>query len=66
MDILFIYISNVILFPIFLFTNPYSISLLPASMRVLPNPPTHSHLTTLAFPYIGTSNLHKTKGLSYH
>jgi hypothetical protein len=27
----------------------------PASMRVLPLPPTHSHLTALAFPYTGAS-----------
>ena len=26
----------------------------PASMRVLPHPPTHSHLTILAFTYTGT------------
>ena len=29
-------------------------------------PPTHSHLTALAFPYTGASNLHRTKGLSSH
>jgi hypothetical protein len=29
-----------------------------------PLPPTHSHLTTLAFPYTGEYCLHKTKGVS--
>ena len=33
----------------------------PASMRVCPHPPTHSHL-----PYTGVSNLHRTKGLFSH
>jgi len=37
---------------------------LPAFMRVLPHPSTHSHLTSLAFPYTGTRSLHRTKGLS--
>ena len=35
----------------------------PASMRVLPQPPTYSRLTILAFPYPGASSLHWTKGL---
>jgi hypothetical protein len=34
-----------------------------ASMRVLPHLPTHSHLSALAFPYPGSSSLHRTKGL---
>ena len=38
----------------------------PASMRVLPHPPTHSLLTDLAFPYTGASSLHRTKDLSSH
>jgi hypothetical protein len=38
----------------------------PASMRVLPQAHTHSHLTTLAFPYTGATSLHRTKGLSSH
>ena len=38
----------------------------PASMRVLPNTSIHSNLTTLAFPYTGSSSLHSTKGLSSH
>lgn len=37
-----------------------------ASMRVLPHPPTHSHLRALAFPYAGSSSLHRTKGLFSH
>ena len=38
-----------------------------ASMRVLPHSPIHhSCLTTLEFPYIGASSLHKTKGLPSH
>jgi hypothetical protein len=35
----------------------------PASMRVLPHPPTYSCLSTLAFPYPGSSSLHRTKGI---
>jgi hypothetical protein len=31
----------------------YRIPPYPDSMRLLPNPPTHSHLTTLAFFYTG-------------
>jgi hypothetical protein len=38
----------------------------PASMRVLPYPLTHSHLTALAFPYTGASNTIRPKGLSSH
>ena len=34
-----------------------------ASIRVLPYPPTHSCLSSLAFPYPGSSSLHWTKGL---
>jgi hypothetical protein len=66
LDILFIYISNVI--PLFSFpsTNLLSHLTSPASMRVLPYPPTHSHFTTLTFPYTGPSSLHRTKGLSSH
>jgi len=36
----------------------------PASMRMLPLPPTYSHLNTLTFPYIGDMSLHRTKGFS--
>jgi hypothetical protein len=35
--------------------TPYLIPPPPASMRELIHPPTHSHLTTLAFPYTGAS-----------
>ena len=38
----------------------------PASMRVLPDPSTHSCLTALAFFYTGVSSLHRTKGLPSH
>jgi hypothetical protein len=51
LDILYIYISNVIPFPSFPSRNPYPTLPLPASMRVLTHTPTHSHLPTLAFPY---------------
>ena len=44
----------------------YPILCYPASMRVLPHPPTHSCLTALAFLYTGASNLHRTKGLPSH
>ena len=66
LDILFIYISNVISFHGFPLETPYSILPLPASMRVLPHPPTHSLLTSLAFFYNGAPGLHRAKGLSSH
>ena len=43
---------------------PFSIPHPPASMRMLPLPPTHSHLTTLAFHYTGELSLHKIKSFS--
>ena len=46
--------------------TPNSIPPYPASMRVLPHPPTHSCLTALAFLYTGASSLHRTKGLPSH
>jgi hypothetical protein len=61
---LFIYISNFLPFPGFPSGTPVSPP--PASMRVLPNPPTHSHFWALVFPYTGTSSLYRTKGLSSH
>jgi hypothetical protein len=66
MDILFIYISSVIPFSCFPYANPYPIPTYPASMRVLPNPLTHSHITALAFLYTGASSLHRTKGRLSH
>ena len=36
------------------------------SMWELPYPPTHYHLTALAFSYTGPSCLHRTKGLHSH
>jgi hypothetical protein len=59
LDIFFIYISNVISFPGF----PSKKTTYP----LLPPPahqPTHSHFPALAFPYTGTYNLHRAKGLS--
>jgi hypothetical protein len=50
LDILFMYFSNVISFSRFPFRNSLSYSPPPASKRVLPYPPTHSHLTALTFP----------------
>ena len=48
---------------LFLVSSPQTLIPSPsASMRVLPYPPTHSHLTALAFPYTGASSLHRTKG----
>ena len=38
----------------------------PASMRVLPHPPTHSWLTSIAFLYTGATSLHRTKDLPSH
>lgn len=60
---LFIYISNVFLFPGLPFRN--HLSHLPASMRVLSFLPTHSCLH-LALPYIGALNTFRSKGLSSH
>ena len=53
-------------FPVSPPETPYPIPLPPASKRLLPQPPTHSCLPTLAFPYTGASSLHGTKGLSSH
>jgi hypothetical protein len=46
--------------------SPYPISPPPASMRVLPYPPTHSSLPTVALPYTGASNPLRPKGSSSH
>ena len=51
-------------FPVFPPEPSYPIPPPPASMRVLPLPPIHSHFTTRAFPYTGKSSLHRTKDLS--
>jgi hypothetical protein len=64
LDILFIYISTVIPFPGFSFTNP--ISHLPPLLLwgcSPTHPPTHSYLNVLAFPYTGALSLHRTQGL---
>jgi hypothetical protein len=66
MDILIIYISNVIPFSGFPTRTPYPIPPPLASMRVLPYPATHSCLPALSFYCIGVSNLHRTNGLSSH
>jgi hypothetical protein len=66
----FIYISNVFPFPSLHFGNPpipfHLQLLLCTSMRVLPNPPTHSHLPAMASPYTGVSDTLRPKGLSSH
>ena len=48
--------------------SPFPVSPLepPIPSPTTPIPLTHSHLTTLAFPYTGVSSLHRTKGLSSH
>jgi hypothetical protein len=66
MDILLIYMSNVIPFPCFLSAHPYPIPPYPASMRLLLHPPILSHLHALALPYTRASSLHRTKGLPSH
>lgn len=53
-------------FPVSPLETPYPIPLPPASMWVLPYPPTHSCLPALAFPYTRALSLHRTKGLSSH
>ena len=49
-------------FPVSPPQTPYSLTPLPASMRVLLHLPTHSCLSTLAFPYPESSSFHRTKG----
>jgi hypothetical protein len=66
LDILFIYISNVIPFPSFPFENLFILPSFPVFLRMLPYLPTHSHLTTLVFPYTGALSLQKIKGLYSH
>jgi hypothetical protein len=66
LDILFIYISNVIPFVVsppeahYLALPPY------VSMRVLTHAPTNSHLCALALPYTGALSLSRNKDLSFH
>jgi hypothetical protein len=55
-------------FPVSPLQTPYPIlstPFPPTSMRMLPHPPTHSCLTTLAFPYAWVSSLHRTKSLPH-
>ena len=44
--------------------TPYPLSPPPASMRMIPLPPTSSHLTVLAFTNTGELSLHMIKGFS--
>jgi hypothetical protein len=46
--------------------KPYCTLPPPASMRVLPHPPTHSSLSVLAFPYTGASITLRPNHLSSH
>ena len=55
------YFSNVIPLSSFPSTTPYPLSPSPVSMRVLPDPLTHSCFSTLAFLYSGS--IHRTKEL---
>jgi hypothetical protein len=57
LDILFIYISNAICFPVSYLEPSYPIPPSPASVG-------HFHLTVLAFPYTGELSCHRTKSLS--
>jgi hypothetical protein len=66
LDILFIYISNIIPFPGFHSATPLSHPPSLCFYGDIPHPPTHPCLTALAFPYTGTLSLHRTKGLSSH
>jgi len=67
LNILFIYIFNVIPFPGFPLETLYPIlPPPPASVWVLPYTHTHSHFPTVAFPYTGTSTLFRNKSLSSH
>jgi hypothetical protein len=58
----FIYISNVSPFQVCPSETLYSIPLPPASVRVLPNPPTHSCFPTLVLSYTGALNPLRPKG----
>jgi hypothetical protein len=49
--------------PSFPSTSPSSPLCHPTSMRVLPYLPIHSCLSSLVFPYTGSSSLHRTKRL---
>jgi len=60
LDILCIYISNVILFS----SSPIPPPPPPASMRMLQLLPTHSNLNIQALPYTGEMSLHRTKNSS--
>ena len=51
-------------FPVSTSKSPYALLPSLASMRVLPLPPTHLCLRVLAFPYPGSSSLHRIKELS--
>jgi hypothetical protein len=62
----FIYLHFKCPFLVFPAETPYPIPHSPASMQVLPHPPTHSCLPTLAFSYTGTSSFPRTKALSSH
>ena len=67
LDILFIYISNIIFFPGLPLT-PQKLPI-PSSLPLLlggVHPPTCSCLPETAFPYTGSLSLHRTKGLSSH
>jgi hypothetical protein len=65
LDILFIYISNVIPFHSFCSRNPLSYPSSPCFYKDTPLL-THFCLPALAFPYTGASRLHRTKILSSH
>jgi hypothetical protein len=62
----FIYVSNVFPFPGLPFRNPHSIPPSPASMRVLPHLPIHSHLPAMALSYTGVWNTLRPKDHSSH
>jgi hypothetical protein len=66
LDILFIYISNVIPFPGFSSEDSLSYSTTPCFYESAPHPTNHSYFTALPFLYNGAWNLHRTKGLSSH
>jgi len=46
-------------YPLSLLSHPISSSLPPASLRMLPLPPTHSNLNALALPYLEETSLHR-------
>ena len=67
LDIFFIYIPNIIPFPVIPSeTLPYPFPSSPCYDEGAHHTPTDSHLPPISSPYTGASSLYRTKGLSSH